>query len=120
MAEITKVDIQRAVQEAMRDIRSDVHTIKSDVAKVEQRTNDLDQSQVEIRRLVELAPKLDLLTKQMQGVASDVNRMDGLMDEIRQLKNQLQMTSDYLKQVAAYLQAMDQRHRDQSSQPSRH
>lgn len=111
----SKQDVQYAVQDALRDVKNDILTIKANVAKIEQRTNDLDQSQVEIRRLVEMAPKFDTLARQMNDVSADVNNLDGLMAEVRGLKLQLASTVDYLKQVAGYLQAMDARSREQGS-----
>lgn len=114
MAELTKQDLQYAIQDALRDIKNDIRNIKENTVKVEQRTNDLDQSQVEIRRLVELAPKFEGLGRELKEISMDVNNLDGLMGEVQTLKSQLQMTTEYLRQVAGYLQAMDARHRGQA------
>lgn len=70
-------DVQRAVQDGLRDIRNDLARIRDDVQKIEQRTNDLDDSQREIRQLadtiMQIRPELQNVIRQLaqNGGAGD-------------------------------------------------
>ena len=51
MGDVTKDDVQRAVQDGLRDLKDNLQRIRDNVQKIEQRTNDLDNSQQEIQRI---------------------------------------------------------------------
>ena len=98
MAEISKGDVQQAVQDGLRDVRNDVSRIKDAVGRIDQRTDDLDRSQEEIKQL----------TRVMDDVHHDADKIDRVLVEINTLRDQLQATNTYLKQVAGYLAAFDE------------
>ena len=107
----TRDDVQRAVKDGLGDLRNDVSRIKDAVQRVDQRTDDLDRSQEEIKRLVQLEPHIMGLSRKMDEVHSDADKIDRVIVEIDNLKSQLATTTQYLQQVAGYLQALDQRSR---------
>lgn len=110
----TRDEVQRAVKDGLSDIRNDVSRIKDAVQRVDQRTDDLDRSQEEIKRLVQLEPHIMGLSRKMDEVHSDADKIDRVIVEIGNLKSQLATTTQYLQQVAGYLQALDQRARHES------
>jgi ABC-type transporter Mla subunit MlaD len=109
----TKDDVQRAVKDALGDVRNDVSRIKDAVQRVDQRTEDLDRSQDEIKRLVQLEPHIVALSRMMEEVHDDADKIDRVVIEIANLKSQLATTTQYLQQVAGYLKALDERSRSQ-------
>lgn len=104
MADITRNDVQQAVQDGLRDIRNDVSRIKDAVGRVDQRTDDLDRSQEEIKQL----------SRKMEDVHHDADKIDKVIVDINDLRSQLQVTNQYLKQVAEYLAAFDQVQRERN------
>lgn len=110
----TRDEVQRAVKDGLSDIRNDVSRIKDAVQRVDQRTDDLDRSQEEIKRLVQLEPHIMGLSRKMDEVHSDADKIDRVIVEIGNLKSQLATTTQYLQQVAGYLQALDQRARQEN------
>lgn len=111
----SKDDVQRAVREALGDLRSDIQRIRDDVQKIEQRTNDLDQSQAEIKRVIE---RMETLGRQMDDVHADADKIDRAIIEINSLKSPLASTTQYLKDVASYLASVDQVFRDKFGDPN--
>lgn len=101
MSDISRDDIQRAIREELRDLIRNVE-------QIERRTDDLDQTQEEIRRL---APQLERVARQMEETHQDVEKIDRLAIDMQELKSQLMATQQYLRQVAQYLEALDQRER---------
>lgn len=100
MAELSRDDVARAVRDGLNEIRSDIARVKDAVARVDERTNDLDRSQEEIRRVVELVPRLEMMTKD-----SKIERISLEIDSIK--ASQAAMTQ-YLQQIAKYLESIDQ------------
>lgn len=110
----TRDDVQRAVRDGLNDIKNDVSRIRDAVQRVDQRTDDLDRSQEEIKRLVQLEPHIMNLSRKMDEVHSDADKIDKVIVEIGDLKSQLASTTQYLQQVAGYLQVLDQRARHEN------
>lgn len=110
----TRDDVQRAVRDGLNDIKNDVSRIRDAVQRVDQRTDDLDRSQEEIKRLVQLEPHIMNLSRKMDEVHSDADKIDKVIVEIGDLKSQLASTTQYLQQVAGYLQAFDRRARQEN------
>jgi methyl-accepting chemotaxis protein len=108
MGDISKSDVQAAVRDGLNDIKIDIKRIRDDVQKIEQRTNDLDQSQEDIKRLVQ---QLETVARQMTEVYHDADKIDRVVIEIGDLKNQLVSSVHYLQQISQYLGALDQRFR---------
>ncbi len=101
MADLNRGDVQQAVQDGLRDVRNEVARIRESVQRVDQRTEDLDRSQDEIKQL----------SRQMNDVHHDADKIDRVMVDINDLRAQLQATNQYLKEVAGYLSALDERQR---------
>lgn len=114
----TRDDVQRAVRDGLNDLKNDINRIRDAVQRVDQRTDDLDRSQDEIKRLVQLEPHIMNLSRKMDDVHHDADKIDRVMVEVGSLKSQLMATTQYLQQVASYLQAMDQRYRSENSEDS--
>lgn len=109
MADLSQSDVQRAVRDELSEIKKEIYRIRDDVQKIEQRTNDLDRSQEEIKRLFEFMPKLETLSRQMVEVHDDADKIDRVISHVDELRAPLLHTSQYLQQVAAYLNALDGR-----------
>lgn len=106
MADISKDDVKRAVQDSLGDIRNDIKRMHSDVEKIERRTEDLDESQQEIKRLID---KLEQVSRQVEEVYHDADKIDRVIVEMSELRGQLQNSNQYLQQVSGYLGALDGR-----------
>ncbi len=104
MADISRDDITRAVRDGLNDIKNDINRIRDAAQRVDDRTNDLDKSQEEIKRLVDLVPRLEMLTKD--------NKLDRLANDIEQIKSLQTSTAQYLQQVSKYLESIDRQMRE--------
>ena len=110
----TRDEVQRAVRDGLNDIKNGISRIRDAVQRVDQRTDDLDRSQEEIKRLVQLEPLIMNLSRKMDEVHGDADKIDKVIVEIGSLKSQLATTTQYLQQVAGYLQALDARSRHET------
>lgn len=115
MADLSRDDVQRAVREGLNDVKQDIQRIRDDVQKIEQRTNDLDRTQDEIQRLI---PRFETLSRQMEEVHDDANKIDRVIVEINNIKSQLQGSVTYLQQVSEYLGGVDQSLRAKFGDPN--
>ena len=52
-------------------------------------------------------PQLEKLSRQMEDVHHDADKIDRVMVEVNDLKAPLQNTTQYLQQVSGYLNALD-------------
>lgn len=112
MAELNKFDVQQAVKDGLRDVTNSLATIKDNVARIEVRTNDLDQSQAEIKQIVRLAPQLEESIHKLRDIHSDAEKINQVINDVATLKALLQSNIQYLQQVSEYLAAMDARARE--------
>ena len=101
MADISRDDVSRAVRDGLNDLKNDLNNIRDSANRIDQRTNDLDRSQEEIKRVADLVPRLENM---MNG-----DKLDRVVNEIAVLKSQLGDTTQYLQQIAKYLEALNQR-----------
>lgn len=102
MTEVTRDDVQRAVQEGVREIRYNMLRVKESVQRIDQRTNDLDNSQQHITEL-----------KRLQPVMEDFNRRSQLeFEHLRaiseDMKLRVQNIERGVQQITEYLQAQSQ------------
>ena len=111
---ITKFDVQNAVRDGLRDITNNMVGIKENIARVELRTNDLDQSQAEIKQLVRMAPMFEESIQKLRDIHTDADKIDKVVDEVATLKTLLQTNIQYLQQVSQYLGSLDAHLRENS------
>lgn len=107
----TRDDVQRAVKDGLNDVKNDISRMRDAVERIEQQTDDLDRSREEMKRLIQLEPHILNLSRKMDEVHGGTSKIDRMLVEINELKSQFAVTSQYLQQVARYLQALDERQR---------
>jgi short-subunit dehydrogenase involved in D-alanine esterification of teichoic acids len=105
MSDITKDDVQRAVQDSMRDMASNINRMRDQVERIDQRTNDLDESQREIR---DLSQKIQQIYPQLEVLVRNANELDNLRMGIEDVKLRTQNIERGMQQITAYLQAQHQ------------
>ena len=101
MADLSRDDVTRAVRDGLNDLKNDLNTIRDSVNRIDQRTNDLDRSQEEIKRIADLVPRLENMT--------NGDKLDRTVNEVTALKSQIGDMTQYLQQIAKYLEALNQR-----------
>lgn len=110
MSDLTSGDVQRIVQDGLRDIRDNVQRIRDDVHRVEQRTNDLDMSQTEIREMAQelhrVLPELDRLTKWAEHDRHETQEIAMLHRNSEDIKARVQNIERGVQQLTGYLQTV--------------
>lgn len=101
MADLSRDDVARAVRDGLNDLKNDLNNIRDSVNRIDQRTNDLDRSQEEIKRLADLVPRLENMTSG--------DKLERTVNEIAALKSQVGDMTQYLQQIAKYLEVLNQR-----------
>jgi len=99
MAEVTRDDVQRAVQDGLRDVKDSMQRVLASVQRVDQRTDDLDASQREISELRRLAPIIEDLNRRT------VQEFDRLRLNSEDMKGRIQNMEQGIQRITEYLQA---------------
>lgn len=102
MSDLTKDDVQRAVQDSTRDLTSNITRIRDQVEQMSQRTNDLDESQREIR---DLSQKIQQIYPQLVELTRNPDDLERLRTDIEDIKVRTQNIERGVQQITAYLQA---------------
>ena len=105
-------DVQRAVQDGLRDIRNDLARIRDDVQKIEQRTNDLDDSQREIRQLadtiMQIRPELQNVIRQLAQNGGAGDQLERVVAAANDTMLRTQNVERGVLAITQYLQAKEQ------------
>lgn len=105
-------DVQRAVQEGLRDIRNDLARIRDDVQKIEQRTNDLDDSQREIKQLadtiMQIRPELQDVIRQLAQNGGAGDQLERVVAAANDTMLRTQNVERGVLAITQYLQAREQ------------
>lgn len=105
-------DVQRAVQDGLRDIRNDLARIRDDVQKIEQRTNDLDESQREIRQLadtiMQIRPELQNVIRQLAQNGGAGDQLERVVASTNDAMLRTQNIERGVLAITQYLQAKEQ------------
>lgn len=96
MAELTRDDVRQAVRDELSNTLNDIRTIRDMAQRVDQRTNDLDESQREIRDMYQrfqvILPKLESITNEQQP------------HDIQDIKLRVQNIEKGIASIVQYLQ----------------
>lgn len=111
MSELTRDDINRAVQDSMRDLAANVGRIRDQVERINQRTGDLDESQREIR---DLSQKIQHIYPELEKLARNANELDNLRLGLEDVKLRTQNIERGVGQITTYLQAQHKQEQEDS------
>jgi len=105
MSDVSKDDVQAIVRDAVRDLKADFSQMRDQMQRVDKRTDDLDESQHEIRELFRkmehLYPKLDELVNLTDEIAI-INR------SVEDVRLRTQNIERGIAAITGYLQAKQQ------------
>jgi predicted nuclease with TOPRIM domain len=105
MSDVSKDDVQAIVRDAVRDIKADFSQMRDQMQRVDKRTDDLDESQHEIRELFRkiehLYPKLDELV----NLTDEITIINRSIEDIRLRTQNIERG---IVAITTYLQAKQQ------------
>lgn len=105
MSDVSKDDVQAIVRDAARDIKADFSQMRDQMQRVDKRTDDLDESQHEIRELFRkiehLYPKLDELV----NLTDEINIINRSIEDVRLRTQNIERG---IAAITTYLQARQQ------------
>ena len=115
MSNLTKADISQIVRNALSSFQSEISTIRDAVQRVDQRTNDLDDTQREVKELYQhlqqLAARLERVAQQVQaGDAHAPMRTQNTQDT----KLRVQNIERGIAEIVQYMHA--NHHKEQSGE----
>src|SRR3990167_3811315 len=102
MADITRDDVRQAVRDEMANVLNDIHYIREATARIDQRTNDLDETQ---NQVYALSQRLQNLLPQIQSIvhaSSAVNPHD-----IQDTKLRVQNIEKGIAQIVQFLRTQN-------------
>lgn len=105
MADLSKDDVQAIIRDGIRDLKSDFSGMRDQIQRIDKRTDDLDESQHEIRELFvkfeHLYPKLDELVR----LTDEIER---ITKDVEDVKLRTQNIERGVAAITQYLQAAQQ------------
>lgn len=98
MSDLTRNDIRQAVRDELSSLINDVHTIRESSSRIDQRTNDLDNSQHQINNMA----------AELRATAQDIQTLKQVNPrDIQDIKLRVQNIEKGIAQIVQYLQATE-------------
>jgi len=105
MADVSKDDVQAIVRDAVRDLKSEFSSMRDQVQRVDKRTDDLDESQHEIR---ELFVKIEHLYPKLEELVHLTDEIERVAKDVEDVKLRTQNIERGVAAITQYLQAAQQ------------
>ncbi|HEX6258831.1 MAG TPA: hypothetical protein VFZ48_05100 [Candidatus Saccharimonadales bacterium] len=108
MSDLSYNDVQRAVQDGVRNVQSDVQRLVNDMSNVSQQAQLIDDISRDVQELhrfmMQLQPKIDTIERSVTD-ANDDQRIMSMQNDIQELKNRFSSIERFAQQMSNYMQA---------------
>lgn len=84
MADATRDDVQNIIRDAMREFKADFSQMRDQIQRVDKRTDDLDDSQREIRELSRKIERLYPRLEELVNLTDEITLVNRSVEDIRQ------------------------------------
>jgi len=115
MADLSYNDVQRAVQDSMRNMQSDIQRLVNDSSNIAQQAqliDDISRDVQELHRyLTQIQPNIDTILRNVTD-ANDDQRIMTMQNDIQELKNRFASVEKFAQQMSNYVQSRYEEERE--------